>query len=53
MSVSDPGLWIWAALIATTIGCLGLAAGGLCFLAIGITNLTRTIRQRPNRPEKR
>ena len=42
--MSDPGLWIWTALIAATIGCLAFLGGSLCFLAIGITNLTHTLR---------
>ena len=42
--MSDPGLWIWVALIAFTIGCLAFAASCLCFLAVGITTLTHTLR---------
>jgi len=49
--VSDPGLWIWVALIAFTLGCLAFLGGSLCFLAIGITNLTHTLRTR-HRPKE-
>lgn len=49
--MSDPGLWIWAALVAFTLGCLAFAASCLCFLAVGITSLTHTIRTR-NRPKE-